>query len=366
MSTASKNSKKSGNISNRKKDHLDICVNKDKYNVESSITSGFENIHFIHEAMPELNEENINTKITFLDHEIKLPLFISCMTGGSTGGLKVNIELAKAAQSAGIPVGLGSIRILFREPEYFEQFHIKPIAKDVPVLANIGSVQIRDIEHNLIYEMIKRLEVQAIVIHLNPGQEIFQPKGDRDFIGIFNAVSKFTDKSPVPVIVKETGFGIRASRIRQLLNTGVSYIDLAGAGGTNWITVESHRLTGEEAKIAKEFSSWGIPTAMLMDSIGSMDNRILASGGLRNGIDLAKSIALGAYMGGMALPFIREFKFSKKDGVIRRIGEIEKTLRAVMLLTGSHDIHQLRQTRFWRKPDFTESVKALKDAEILI
>jgi len=362
VSTVSKNN----NISNRKKDHLDICINKDKYNIEGFINPGFDNIHFIHEAMPELNEENINTKINFLDHEIKLPLFISCMTGGSSGGLKVNTELAKAAQFAGIPVGLGSIRILFKEPEYFEQFHIKSIAKDVPVLANIGSVQIRDIEHETIYEMIKRLEVQAIVIHLNPGQEIFQPNGDRDFTGIFNAISKFTDSSPVPVIVKETGFGIRASRIRQLLNAGISYIDLAGAGGTNWITVESYRLSDEEALIAQEFSSWGIPTAMLMDSIGNMENRILASGGLRNGIDLAKSLTLGAYMGGMALPFIREFKSSNMDGVIQYISKIEKTLRAVMLLTGSHDVHQLRQARFWRNPEFEQSVKALKDAEILI
>jgi len=350
-------------ISERKKNHIDICVDGDKFSVEGNQGSGFNQLGFIHEALPEINYDNINTQTTFLDCALSLPLFISCMTGGSSRGLVVNKELAKAAQQARIPIGLGSIRVIFHKPDAFDDFYIKPNAPDVPVLANLGSVQVRDIPHDKIIELLKRLEVQALVVHLNPGQELAQPDGDRDFSGVLPALEKFINLCPIPVIVKETGFGIRPSRVRTLLGMGASYIDLAGSGGTNWMLVEGYRVPDDARSYSRRFSGWGLPTAMLLDVLGPCDGKILASGGLRDGVDLAKAVALGAHLGGMALPFIREVVADGAEAVIARVEKISHDLRSVMLLTGSPDLNSLTKAPLIKDQQFLFYTGQLKNAE---
>jgi len=232
----------------------------------------------------------------------------------------------------------------------------------VPVLGNLGAVQLRDLELAAVLETIKKLQIDAMVIHLNPGQELFQRLGDRDFRGLKDAIARLCERCTVPVIVKETGFGIRPSQVRELLALGVAFVDLAGAGGTNWIQVESY-LELEEAAGAEEFRGWGIPTAYLLAALGDLRGRILASGGIRTGLDLAKAIALGAELGGAALPFIRAAAQGGVEAVLQKVQEIGKTFKAAMLLTGSRTVAALRSAPLWRHSAFDTAVETLKRAD---
>ena len=349
-------------LGNRKARHLEICTGPAKYQVEGTTGTGFEQLQFLHNALPELSWEELDPTVSFLGYRVSLPLFISCMTGGSAGGRQANRLLAEAAQQAGIPVGMGSIRILFHDPQLFSDFNLKEVAPDVPVLGNLGAVQLRDLELAAVLETIKKLQIDAMVIHLNPGQELFQRLGDRDFRGLKDAIARLCERCTVPVIVKETGFGIRPSQVRELLALGVAFVDLAGAGGTNWIQVESY-LGLEEAAGAEEFRGWGIPTAYLLAALGDLRGRILASGGIRTGLDLAKAIALGAELGGAALPFIRAAAQGGVEAVLQKVQEIGKTFKAAMLLTGSRTVAALRSAPLWRHSAFDTAVETLKRAD---
>ena len=291
-----------------------------------------------------------------------MPFFISCMTGGSEGGFRANRTLAAAAEELGVPVGLGSIRVLLESPELFEHFHIKPLAPGVPVLANIGAVQVRDADHGALLHLVEKLEAQALVVHLNPGQELFQGEGDRDFRGLKESLRALLRSAPLPVIVKETGFGIGPGLARELLAAGASYIDLAGAGGTNWVSVESYRLPEEEAAAAAEFADWGMPTALLLAAFDGRQPRLLASGGIRSGMDAVKSLALGAEMAGLALPAIRAAVDGGKDAVVALYRRLERTLRTVMVLTGSRTVAALREGTTWMQPGFAAESDALRRA----
>lgn len=347
-------------IPQRKQSHLDVCNSPENYSFHSGSSSGFESVHFIHEALPEISLDDIDTSCDFLGMRVSLPLFISCMTGGTPDGKNANHILAKAAQEKNIPVGIGSIRVLLEEPDLFEHFNIRSLAPDVPIMANISAVQVRNGDVDKLYSCLERLAVDACVIHLNPGQELFQPGGDRDFSGLLNAIEQAAKTCPVPIIVKETGCGISPSRIHDLLERDVRYVDIAGAGGTSWILVEACRLSKTEEDLAREFRSWGIPTALVLDAAEDMSGRILASGGIRTGTDIAKSIALGAGLAGIGTPFIQDVLSGDAPAVIRRIEGIEKTLKFTMLLTGSKTLADLKKAPVIRDPGFSQKVEALK------
>ncbi len=303
-------------------------------------------------------ESDLDTSESFLGARTALPFFISCMTGGSEGGGRINRELAAAAQAVGIPVGLGSIRVLLEDPGLFDQFHVKSVAPDVPVLANISAVQVRDGDTAALLSMVQRLEAQALVVHLNAGQELFQPEGDRDFRGLKAAIARLCEASHVPVIVKETGFGIGPGLVRELLRAGAAYVDLAGAGGTNWITVEAYRLSAEDRRAAADFSDWGVPTAVLLASCRTGKDHVLASGGIRSGMDAAKAIAMGAVLAGMALPMVRAAASAGSEGVVKLLRRMERTLRTAMLLTGSRTVADLRRGTIWMEPGLEASVES--------
>ena len=336
---------------------MTICTDPSHYRVEGA-GAGFDAVHFAHNALPEIAEGDLDTTQAFLGGTVALPFFISCMTGGSEGGGRVNRQLAEAAQQLGIPVGLGSIRVLLEDPDLFPQFHVKTAAPDVPVLANISAVQVRDGDRAALLSMVQRLEAQALVVHLNPGQELFQPEGDRDFRGLKEAIARLCEASHVPVIVKETGFGIGPGLVRELLRAGASYVDLAGAGGTNWITVESYRLSAEERRAAAEFSDWGVPTAVLLAACRTGKDHVLASGGIRTGMDAAKAIAMGAVLAGMALPVVRSAAAGGAEAVVKLLRRMERTLRTVMLLTGSRNTADLRRGTVWLDPVLEASVES--------
>ncbi|MGA2975237.1 MAG: type 2 isopentenyl-diphosphate Delta-isomerase [Spirochaetia bacterium] len=346
----------------RKEKHLTICTDPSRFRVEGT-GAGFPGVHFLHEALPEIAEGDLDTSVLFLEHRAALPFFISCMTGGSRAGFRVNRLLAEAAQELTIPVGVGSIRVLLEDPDLFGHFHVKRIARDVPVLANISAVLVRDGDAASLLSLVQRLEAQALVVHLNAGQELFQPEGDRDFRALKPAIARLCEKSPVPVIIKETGFGIRPVLARELLAMGAAYVDLAGAGGTNWVSVESYRAAPADRVAADEFTDWGIPTALLLAGFGPGQDRLLASGGIRTGTDAAKSLAMGAELAGYALPVIREAVKGGAEAVVSFFRRMEKALRTVMVLTGSRTIADLRRGTVWLEPGFAAAVEKFRSAD---
>lgn len=328
------------NISARKDTHLDICINNN--NIESDLKYLFPEIEFIHSALPEMHADEVDMSVDFLGTKISVPLLISCMTGGSDKGFEVNIELAKAAEESSIPIGMGSFRILLKKPEYFEHFNLKKYAPNVPVIGNIGIAQLKGESKQEILTITDDLGVDALAVHINVGQELFQPEGDRDFAGLKEHLSEFITLSNVPVIIKETGCGFDPSLIEYFKTIGVSIVDIAGAGGTNWISVERERQAAYMYSAAEQFADWGIPTAVSV-FLHNSNPPLIASGGIRNGMDAVKAVAMGALCAGMAKPFIKGYKKNGKEEVISMIKGIQKVFEAVMVLTSSKTINDLRK-----------------------
>ena len=348
-------------IQTRKQRHLDACVGPEEA-ISSAVAAGFDLVRFEHEALPELDLDEVDTTTDFLGTDLALPLMISCMTGGTRQGRHANRELAAAAQACGVAVGLGSMRVGLENPRVLDHFAVKEEAPDVPVVANLAAAQLRDIDHDRVIEALDRLRVQAIALHLNPGQELFQPRGDRGFRGLEAAIAAFSERCPLPVIVKETGFGISVSTALRLIDAGADYVDVAGAGGTNWVLVEAQRLDGADAAAARELADWGNPTAAVLAAMRGeprLAGSIIASGGVRCGQDLAKAIALGAEIGAIALPFIKDVVAGGADRVAQRIRLLGRVLRAVMLLTRSPTVEDLRHARLSVSPALAADRAAL-------
>ena len=349
-------------MTGRKTKHIEICTDP-AYDPEGG-SALFEHLSFRHRSLPEISWEEVKTDAEFLGRKVSLPLFISCMTGGSESSYAINKDLARAAQSLGVPVGMGSIRILFRQPESFADFHLRPLAPDVPIFSNLGAQQLveerlRD-NYKTLNEWNRRLEVDAQVIHLNPGQEVYQDHGDRDFRGIKDTLEDFIARSPRPVIVKETGFGIAPDEVDWLLKVGAASVDLAGAGGTNWLTVEAYRLDEVGYQSADAFREWGWPTALLLAAVGHRKGRVLASGGLRSGLDLAKALVLGAHAGGFALPVVRAAKQGGAEAVVALILGYVRALKTAMILTSSRNLNDLRKAPLDMSREFEFRLKRLK------
>ena len=351
-------------MTGRKTKHIEICTDP-AFDPEGG-SALFEHLSYRHRALPEISWDEVKTDTEFLGRTVSLPLYISCMTGGSESSYAINKDLARAAQTMGVPVGTGSIRILFRQPESFEDFHLRPLAPDVPIFSNLGAQQLveerlRD-NYKTLGEWNKRLEVDAQVIHLNPGQEVYQDHGDRDFRGIKDTLEDYISKTRLPVIVKETGFGIAPDEVDWLLKAGAYSVDLAGAGGTNWLTVEAYRLDEAGYQSAEAFRDWGWPTALLLAVIGHRKGRILASGGLRSGLDLAKAITLGAHAGGFALPVVRAAKEGGVTAVVALLSGYSRALKTAMVLTSSRTLADLRRVPLDLSREFEFRLKRLKKA----
>lgn len=354
--------------SERKEGHLSICVDDSRFHVETRAGgAGFARMRLAHRAFSELSFEKIDASVDFLGSRLSMPFLVSCMTGGSAGGQRVNRELALAAAEARVAFGLGSFRSLLRDRSRLEDFRVKSLLGDLPLLANIGAVTLREAGAAAIVELARAVEADAIVVHLNAGQELFQPGGDRDFRGLRDAIIKLVDASPMPVIAKETGFGFASDEIERLLSRGVSWVDLAGAGGTNWITVEAYRNgAGPLREAASDFDEWGQATALLLAAAtglgkrsGSSGARIIASGGLRSGVEVAKALALGAGMTAMALPLVRAVERKGREGAVDFLSRVSIGLRAAMLLSGSRDIAALRRGILILDPDFEREARAM-------
>ena len=339
----------SESLVSRKAAHLQICLSENQYLVESGLTRLGE-IRFIHQPAAELAYDDIQLHTRFLGKDVRYPFFISSMTGGSAGGNAMNRDLASAAELLGIPIGMGSIRVLFRKADVLEDFLLRRHAPTVPIFANLSIVQLREIPTNRIVELLKVLEVDGIAIHLNPAQELFQPEGDRDFTGIREALARFVEVCPVPVLVKETGCGIPSNTVDWLLDAGVSYVDLAGGGGTNWMRIEDYRHQARVTELVQDLDDWGIPLGLnLAGLFGTGAHRsdevysgkILASGGIRSPLDGAKCLAMGASLFGLALPVARAREKGGVDGIVDYFRDFEMGLRKVLLLAGAQSVSKL-------------------------
>jgi isopentenyl-diphosphate delta-isomerase len=328
----------------RKLDHVRITLAED---VQSGITSGLERYRFVHQALPELDLADVNLECTFLGRQLRVPLLISSMTGGATDLEQVNRRLAEAASSCRIAMGVGSQRAALESPATAFTFQVRKWAPDVLLLANLGAVQLNyGLGPDDCRRAVDMIGADALVLHLNPLQEALQPGGDTDWTGLLAKIAGVVRQLDVPLIVKEVGWGISADVACALVDAGVAAIDIAGAGGTSWSEVERHRATTRvAAEVAAHFKDWGISTADSLRQVRDVAPGlpIIASGGLRNGVDLAKCIALGARLGGLASPFLRAAQEST-EAVIAAIEELATTLRVVMFCIGTPDLAALAVT----------------------
>ncbi|NCR54405.1 MAG: type 2 isopentenyl-diphosphate Delta-isomerase [Microcystis aeruginosa L211-07] len=330
-------------IENRKSEHLRVCIEED---VEfQKLTSGLEKYRFTHCCLPELDRSDIELGTTFLGKSLKAPILISSMTGGTELAHLVNTRLATVAQRYGLAMGVGSQRIALEQPELAPTFAVRSLAPDILLLANLGAVQLNygcGLEDCL--KLVELLEADALILHLNPLQEWVQSGGDSNFKGLLAKIEQICAELPVPVIAKEVGNGISAPMAKQLIEAGVAAIDVAGAGGTSWAKVESQRAKDNRQRhLGQVFADWGLPTAECITAIRSVNSTIplIASGGLKNGLDLAKSIALGADLGGLARPFLVaaiESEVAVDELVKFLIAELE----IVLFCTGNPNLSALK------------------------
>ena len=301
------------------------------------ISTGFEKIHLKHKALPELDFARIDTTLTLFNKQLAAPILISSMTGGTQSGAAFNHTLALAAEHCGIAMGVGSQRAAIENPERAESFNIRKFAPNALLFANLGAVQLNygyGIEECKM--AVDMLEADALYLHLNPLQEALQPEGNHNFSGLLPKIEAVCRSLPVPVLVKEVGWGIDLDIARKLLEVGVAGIDVAGAGGTSWAKVEMYRQPdAQKALINAAFGDWGIPTARnLLDLMELKGNPLIfASGGLQNGVDLAKSLALGAKLGGFARKFLSAANEGESE-LITQIEVIKAQLRAAMFACG--------------------------------
>ena len=334
-------------IVNRKLDHLKIALS-DSSQVGNP---GFDDYRFIHNALPEIDFAKIDTTTTFLGKKVKLPFFISCMTGGIEKGKDLNKNLALAAQRAGIAMGVGSQRVAIVHPEVRTQFQVRKYAPTIPLMANVGLVQLNyGFGLKELQMCVDMIEADALVVHINPIQEVIQPEGDRNFENLLPKLEKIVTKLSVPVIAKEVGFGLSEDVVNRLYNVGIRIFDTAGWGGTNWALVEGLRGKADK-NLGEIFSQWGIPTVESILQSKRLKERekvnkivILGSGGVRTGVDIAKAIVLGADMAGIAAPFAKAGLVSA-DEVERLIKRIKTELTTVMFGVGADNLLKLRKTK---------------------
>jgi isopentenyl-diphosphate delta-isomerase len=333
-------------IEDRKSDHIHINLNN---NVQfRRLRTGLDEVRFIHQALPELDLDQVRTTTTFLGKPLNAPILISSMTGGTAEAQAINRNLALAAQETGIALGLGSQRAGIEDPSLAVSYQVRDVAPDIVLLANLGAIQLN---YGYGVEQCQRavdmVQADALILHLNPLQEAVQPEGDRNWQNLLPKIEAVCRRLPVPVIAKEVGWGLSAQAARDLADAGVTALDVAGAGGTSWSEVEQYRApTLRHARVAAAFADWGLTTleSLLLVRQTVPQLPAIASGGLRNGIDIAKVIALGASLAGLASPFLKTAAHSAQAATDLAV-ELIRVLRIAMFAAGAADLSQLQETR---------------------
>ena len=323
----------------RKRAHLDLCHREAVEHADK--TTLFEEVELIHNALPELALADIDVGTTFLGKRLRAPLLITGMTGGTEEAGAVNRDLAAVAERAGIAFGLGSQRVMQRDPAAARTFAVRAVAPTTVVLANLGLTQAARQPSAAVAALAEAVGADALCLHLNPAQELVQAEGDRDFRGGLAALRRLCRELPVPVIAKETGCGISRAVGEALRDAGVRHVDVSGAGGTSWVRVEALRGDAPARALGDALADWGIPTAASLAMLDGLDLALIASGGLRNGLEMAKAMALGARLCGTALPIYRAYRDGGADAAAAWIDRAVTELQAALLLTGARDLDAL-------------------------
>ncbi|MFC7391932.1 type 2 isopentenyl-diphosphate Delta-isomerase [Scopulibacillus cellulosilyticus] len=338
----------------RKSEHIDIALNKQVSG--RGITTGFENFRFIHQALPEINFKDIDISTTFLNKRIKAPLVLSSMTGGTERAWEINLHLASAAEKRGWAVGTGSVRAALENPELGFTYNMRKAAPSIPIFTNLGAVQL-----NAGYGVdecrraVDIVQADALVLHLNSMQEVFQTEGDTDFTGLLKKIESVCTTLEVPVGIKEVGMGINGQLAKQLFDAGASFVDVAGAGGTSWIQVEKFRSKDPvRIQAAEAFYDWGIPTSdCIVDvrkAIPDNQKTLVASGGLYTGVDAAKAIAIGADLAGFGRSILKD-AVESEEALDKTLERIEMELKMAMFGIGAHNLEELKLSPLIKKID---------------
>ena len=327
----------------RKADHIHAALNED---VEfHTLTAGFDRYQFNYEALPEINRSDVDTSVVLFGKRLAMPLIISSMTGGTQEAAVFNERLAAAAQRSQIAMGVGSQRVALEQPEIEATFHVRQVAPDILLFANLGAVQLNNgCEVESCARAVEMIDADALMLHLNPLQECVQVNGNTNFRELSDRIAVVCSALDVPVVVKEVGHGISARTAELLVEAGVDGIDVAGAGGTSWAKVEGQRTSDPAAfSLGASLGEWGIPTVDSLAAVRSVSpfGVVIASGGVRSGVDMAKSVALGADAVGMALPLLRTAAISQ-EALHARIAHLQEELATVMFCTGCRTMDDLQ------------------------
>ncbi len=329
-------------ISTRKEHHLELCTTGDVGHEQSTL---LEEVALIHDPLPELSTDQIDLSSEVLGKRLAAPLIISAMTGGTERAGQINRDLASVAEELEIGFGLGSQRPMLRDESVTWTYAVRKRAASTLIIGNLGLWQARQIGPQAVEELARSVGANAIAIHLNPAQELVQPGGDRDFRGGYDTLTALQRELGLPLLVKETGCGVGPRTIRKLRDAGIEHLDVAGAGGTSWVAVETHRAETKAAKaLGRALHDWGVPTAAAVgQAAGAGFTTLIASGGIFNGLDAARAIALGATAVAVARPVLEVYWRDGAEGARQLLTEMIETIRAVALLTGSASLNDLRR-----------------------
>jgi len=341
----------------RKIEHIEICMEED---VQTRVSTMFEHVDFIHNALPGIDKDKIDLTTNFLGLRANAPIVIAAMTGGHPKTYEVNRKLAEAAEMLRIPIGVGSQRAAIEDPSLADTFRVvREKAPSVPVIANIGATHVEAAP-----SAIEMIDADILAIHLNPLQEAVQPEGDCNSEGALDNIASIVDSVDIPVIVKETGAGISGDVAQSLEGIGVTGVDVGGVGGTSWSAVEYFRAVREDddlkAQLGLDFWSWGIPTALSVIMVrDSTDLEVIATGGIRTGLDVAKSLALGAMSAGVAHPLLRPAVLGSPLDVIVQVERMLEGLRVAMYLTGCSAVNELSDRPLLLGGPLVEALRSL-------
>ena len=320
----------------RKAEHIALALDR-RMQVDGSY---FDAWHLEHAALPELDYADIDVSTRFLGRRLAAPLLISCMTGGTDEATRINRNLARGAERAGIALGVGSQRKAIEDPSLADSFRVRAEAPSVPLLANLGAVQLNyGFGADECRAAVEMIEADALVFHLNPLQEAIQPEGQCDFSGLVEKIGAVVRELDVPVIVKEIGCGLTAETARRLQEVGVEIFDTAGVGGTSWARIEAAR--AGDVEIGELFADWGVPTTRSIRELAAIPGlTVIGSGGVRSGLDVAKAIALGADLVGLAQRFL-EAADESVEAVAARAARVRRELEIAMFCAGAADLEAL-------------------------
>jgi len=327
-------------LQRRKVDHLELCATdavafRDK-------TTLLECVRLVHQSLPELSRDDLDLSVSMLGKTLRAPLMIAGMTGGTERSAEVNHELSAIAEARGIGFGLGSQKAMHREPETAWTYQVRQHAPTTLLLGNVGVVHAREVESEVLAQLVEDIGADGLCLHLNPAQELVQPGGDRDFRGCVATFERLVRDLPVPVIAKETGAGISRDTAARLVDVGVRTIDVSGAGGTSWTAVEALRAEGRDKALGELLWDWGVPTAVSVAYAAESGASVIATGGIKTGLDVARALALGADMAGIARPILQAFAAGGRAGAEAFLDQVLQELSAVMLLCGVRSPRQLR------------------------